>query len=163
MVKANKAPSPENDESSILKTRRQGREIAMQALYQFGWGELESSQIAKFIWLEKPVSDETRKFALELFQGTQDHLAKIDELIKKYSSHWTYDRIPKVELAILQLSIYSLLFLKEIPPIVIINEAIEISKIYSGEDAWRYINGMLDAIYQKEIAANQTKSEKEKN
>lgn len=149
-------------ESRELKSRRDGREITLQALYQLDWGLSSLDDILKFDWLEKPIKKETRDFIHELIHGTTNHIKDIDLLIIRHSSHWTFDRIPKVELAIMRLSIYSLLFLKDIPPIVIIDEAIELSKKYSGEDAWRYINGMLDAIYHKEILSNEVIRELDK-
>lgn len=130
------------------KWRRQGREIAMQSIYQFSWGELSREGAIGLHWLERPASQQAKAFASMMVKGVLDNLEELDGYIKRQSHHWQFDRIPWVELAILRLSIYSFLYLPEIPPIVTIDEAIEISKLYSGEDAWRYINGMLDAVYQ---------------
>ncbi len=137
--------------SPMAKYRRQGREIAMQSLYQVEWGHLLPEEAAELSWLERPAADNAKTFARMLIQGTLDHKDQIDDLIRSYSQHWQFDRIPRIDLAILRFSIYSLLYLPEIPPIVTIDEAIEISKQYSSEDAWRYTNGMLDAIFIQEI------------
>lgn len=139
--------------SRIKRVRRKAREIAMQTLYQYDWGELSQEEALSLDWLEREAEDASKEFARLLIRGSIENQAKIDALIKKYSAHWSFDRIPRVELAILRFSIYSLLSLPEIPPIVTIDEAIEISKLYSGEDAWRYINGLLDAVYNQEINA----------
>ena len=136
---------------SVARWRRQGREIAMQSLYQYAWNQLTLEEAIQLQWLERPADPQAKAFASLLVQGTLENQQKLDELIKSYSQHWQFDRIPRIDLAILRLSLYSLLYLSEIPPIVTIDEAIEISKLYSSDDAWRYINGMLDAIYMNEI------------
>lgn len=135
----------------MAKWRRQGREIAMQSLYQVDWGYLDPEDAIDLNWLERPAAHKAKIFASMLIKGTLARQDEIDHLIKKYSEHWQFDRIPRIDLAILRFSLYSLLSLPQIPPIVTIDEAIEISKQYSSEDAWRYTNGMLDAIYNGEI------------
>lgn len=83
-------------------------------------------------------------FGEELIVGTLDHVVEIDEIIKKYTQNWDFNRVARIDLAILRLSIYEMLFRRDIPPIVSINEAIDLSKEFSIPDAKRFINGILD-------------------
>lgn len=83
-------------------------------------------------------------FADDLIRGTLEHREAIDEIIKRYAKNWDFNRIARIDLAILRLAIYEMLERRDIPPIVSINEAIDLSKEYSNPDAKRFINGILD-------------------
>jgi len=83
-------------------------------------------------------------FAEELITGTIDHFEEIDEVIKRYAKNWDFARVARIDLAILRLAIYEMLYRRDIPPVVSINEAIDMSKEYSIPDAKRFINGILD-------------------
>ena len=83
----------------------------------------------------------------QVVSGTIDNLEKIDALIAEYSHEWTFDRISRIDLAVLRVAVYELLERQDIPAVVAINEAIEISKKYSGEKSGTYVNGVLGGIY----------------
>lgn len=83
-------------------------------------------------------------FAEDLIRGTLEHLAEIDAVIQGYTQNWDFKRIARVDLAILRLALHEMLHRKDIPPIVSINEAIDLSKVFSIPDAKRFINGILD-------------------
>ncbi len=85
-------------------------------------------------------------FAEELIHGVIENIEAIDREIDQRASNWKFERIAKVDLSILRLAIYELLFRKDIPPIVSINEAIDLSKIFSTPDSKRFINGILDQM-----------------
>jgi N utilization substance protein B len=85
-------------------------------------------------------------FARSLVAGTVENLALIDEKIKAHLVRWEITRIKKVDLALLRVSVYSLLFQKEIPASIVIEEAIAISREYGEDGAFRFINGILDNI-----------------
>ncbi|MGB0259215.1 MAG: transcription antitermination factor NusB, partial [Coraliomargarita sp.] len=78
-----------------------------------------------------------------------DNIEKIDDEIMSHASNWTFDRIAKVDLSILRLAIHELLHRTDIPPIVSINEAIDLSKTFSNPDSKRFINGILDKMKDK--------------
>ena len=88
-------------------------------------------------------------FAEELIHGTIDHIEAVDSEINAHAANWTFERIAKVDLSVLRLAIYELLQRRDIPPIVSINEAIELGKIYSNPDSKRFINGILDQMKNK--------------
>ena len=85
-------------------------------------------------------------FAIELIEGMEAHSAEIDAAISKSAKNWSMDRIAKVDLAILRLAVFELLFRGDIPPIVSINEAIDLAKTYSTSESKRFINGVLDNV-----------------
>ncbi|KAF0093631.1 MAG: N utilization substance protein B [Puniceicoccaceae bacterium 5H] len=83
-------------------------------------------------------------FAEELIYGVLDNVDEVDEVVKRYAKNWDFNRIARIDLAILRLAIYEMMERRDIPPIVSINEAIDLSKEYSNPDAKRFINGILD-------------------
>ena len=85
-------------------------------------------------------------FAEELIHGVLEHLDEVDAEIRNYAENWDFERIAKMDLSILRLAIYELLKRLDIPPIVSINEAIDLSKQFSGPDSKRFINGILDKM-----------------
>ena len=92
-------------------------------------------------------------FSEELIFGYLDRREEVDAAIQERASNWSFDRIAKVDLAILRLAIYELLFREDIPPVVTINEAIDLSKEFSSDDSRRFVNGILDAIAMQTLAS----------
>ena len=90
-------------------------------------------------------------FVLETLLGVVNHQSMIDETIQKYAQNWDMARIAKVDLAILRCAIYELVFSRQTPVPVIINEAIELSKQYATDDSKRFINGILDKIAKDDV------------
>ena len=103
-------------------------------------------EILTFDWLDKKYDDATIDFARRLVQGTINDLRKIDDHIKRQLEHWDLDRVSYVDRAILRFSTYSLLSQNDVPDTVIINEAIDIAKIFGSDDSYRFVNGVLDGI-----------------
>lgn len=127
--------------------RRANREAAIQFLYMW---EVNPQEVLPFAVREffenQERSREDYAFAESLVAGTLEHTEEIDEIIREHVRNWAFDRIGRVDLAILRLAIYELLYCLEIPPIVSINEAIDLSKSFSHEDSKRFINGILDKV-----------------
>jgi len=134
-----------------LGGRRYSRIIALTALYQIEVASLPLEKVLKLEWVDEKISGEIVEFATDLIKGTVENLSHIDSLIKKYSTNWSFDRISPIDKSILRFSIYSLLYRKDIPENVIIDEAVELSKIYSSEKSYQFINGILDGIKNNEI------------
>lgn len=129
--------------------RRANRMLAVQFLY--GWDVSHSPDRSKSLehfFQDQPKGREHYQFAELLINGALDNLDAIDEIIKGYAQNWTFGRIAKVDLAVLRLAIYELKYRRDIPPIVSINEALDIAAIYSHPDAKRFINGVLDRVKQ---------------
>jgi len=133
-----------------MSSRRKARILAFQTLFSKDFNNNSIEELIRFDWMDeerlKNYDDETITFAKLLIVGTLENLEDIDKAIKKQLQSWDFNRIVKVELAILRLSVYSILFQRDIPMAVTINEAIDIAKDYGSDEAYRFINGILDGI-----------------
>ena len=127
--------------------RRENRIAAMQFLYMFESNRNDNLQDTLEIFFEsKEEPREFYAFAEELIAGAITHLEEIDTAISNSAKNWSLDRIAKVDLAILRLAIFELLYRNDIPPVVSINEAIDIAKTFAGAESRRFVNGILDNI-----------------
>ncbi len=134
-----------------MGARRRGRIMAMQALYAWEMSKQPVEELCRFDWLDpgkRPKLEEAVTFARLLLTGTVQEIEQIDELIRAQLEHWDFSRVSRVELAILRVSVYGLRFQADMPPRVVIDEAIDIAKQYSGDESYRFINGVLDAIHK---------------
>lgn len=127
--------------------RRDGRVAALQ--YLFAWSMNTPKNIAEdlrvfFENMEQP--RDHYAFGEELIHGVIEHVAEIDARIKGLAHNWEFERIAKIDLAILRLAMFEMIYRKDIPPVVSINEAIDLSKQFSNADAKRFINGILDRL-----------------
>jgi N utilization substance protein B len=138
--------------------RRRGREAALQILYQREIGGVDLDQAIATV-LDQQWPDEggppggVRAFAAALARATVDRLAEIDAEIAATTERWRPERMAVVDRLILRLALAELLSEPDTPPAVVINEALELARSYSTEDAVKFINGMLDAIRRKRGAA----------
>jgi len=133
-----------------MSTRRDNRIAAFQFLYMWDINPPEDLEIElKQFFDDQEYPREFYNFAEELIRGTLDNRDEIDGEINSYAQNWSFRRIAKVDLAILRLAIYELLFRTDIPPVVSINEAIDLTKVFSIPDAGRFINGILDQLKEK--------------
>ena len=131
--------------TSQFHQRRECRAAAFQYLYAWSVNHpahLPTDLQLFFEHLEQP--RDYYAFADELINGAIEHVTEIDENIKGLAHNWDFDRIAKIDLAILRLAMFEMLYRKDIPPVVSINEAIDLSKQFSNADAKRFINGILD-------------------
>ena len=130
--------------------RRKGRILAFQALYSWDLGNVDIDNVLDFAWVEKEtlerMGEESLSFTRLLVSGTIEHIEEIDSVIKSHLTNWDFDRLNKVDLAILRISVYPLLFQKDIHSSIIIDEAIDISKEFGSDDSFKFINAVLDSI-----------------
>lgn len=140
-----------NDNKKKTPARRQNRLAAVQFLYMWDvnpGGSVEES-MGLFLKLHENREREYYKFAEELVVGTIGHMEEIDKEIMEHSANWSFDRIAKADLAILRVAIYELFYRKDVPPIVAINEAIDLAKALSTQDSRRFVNGILDKVKER--------------
>jgi len=133
-----------------VASRRKGRILAFQALYCW-----ESTHPALDILLSFPWLDSEKQLSLDqsiadfsrlLIAGALENITGIDEIIKKHLQHWDFSRLNRVDLAILRMSVYSLMYQPDIAPSIVIDEAIGIAREFGTDDSFRFINGVLDSI-----------------
>lgn len=130
-----------------MSTRREAREVAMQALYAFELGGGEASHILETVVKERLGEDrEGIEFATRLFLRTVDRLEESDRLIERHTENWDLSRIALIDRIVLRMAICEFRGFEDIPPKVTINEAIEVVKKYSTERSGQFVNGILDAI-----------------
>jgi len=128
--------------------RRESRELALQILYALdanpSVGIRETLQT--FREEQTDVLSRVREFAENLVQGVQEHRAVIDAAIKARSKNWTLARMPLVDLNVMRMATYELMFRQDIPKKVSINEAIEIARKFGDKESPAFVNGILDEI-----------------
>jgi len=132
-----------------MRKRSQAREFALQILYQIDITGDPADVCLENFWQRDSgdmPEDEIREFTEILVRGTFDNLKTIDEKISGYAVNWELKRMAVVDRNILRMGSYELIFLKDIPPKVTINEAVELAKKYSGLAAGKFVNGILDKI-----------------
>ncbi|EKZ0266762.1 transcription antitermination factor NusB [Listeria monocytogenes] len=121
--------------------RREAREKALQALFQMELNEMSLDQAIKNI-----MEDEQDDYMEKLVEGVMANKAEIDAIIEPNLDNWRIDRLSKVDLSLLRLSVYEIKYLDDVPNRVSLNESIEIAKIYSDEKSSKFINGVLANI-----------------
>jgi len=129
--------------------RREGRELALQILYALDMNPIKMQETLLLFRDNSRSAEHVRTFAEELATGVTANRDEIDKLIAGTSKNWAISRMAKVDLNILRLAVFELVFRADIPRNVTMNEAIEIAKKFGTEDSPAFINGILD-----EIAAN---------
>ena len=127
--------------------RRIARELAVQFLYQFDLSGGALEEALTLFWQAQPELNESgRQFAEQLIHGVVERRALIDEKIGKYTENWDLPRIAAVDRNILRLAIYEMLYRDDIPPVVSINEAVDIAKKFSTRESGAFVNGILDRL-----------------
>lgn len=141
-----------------MASRRKGRILAFQALYAWDVAGTPLDELLDFSWLDEDkreaLDEEVRVFAGLMIAGTIGAIDRIDESIRRRLEHWTFERLKRVELAILRISVWSLLEQADIPAQITIDEAIEIAKEFGSEDSYKFINGVLDGVWKAERKAD---------
>jgi transcription antitermination protein NusB len=134
--------------------RRRAREAALQMLYQWEVGRTPMPEVPQAFWDQSVASGHdtdapSRAMAEELAAGVSAAVERLDPLIAEAAEHWRLDRMQVMDRLILRLAVYELQHCPELPAKVIINEALELARTFSGDDAVRFVNGVLDAIRRR--------------
>ncbi len=132
-----------------MPLRRKAREYALQMLFQWEIGRQQPTRVEAGFWKNARAEKTTRTFANQLFESAVAESAVVDELITQHSTNWRLERMPAIDRAILRLAVAELRS-GATPPRVVINEALELAKKFSSEEAAPFINGILDAIHKAE-------------
>jgi len=133
-----------------MSSRRKGRILAFQALYSWESVRKPPEELMLFSWLgterQATLDEGTACFSRLLITGTLENIKTIDSMIKKHLQNWDFSRLGRVDLAILRMSVYTLMYQNDIAPSIVIDEAIGISKEFGSDDSFRFVNGVLDSI-----------------
>jgi N utilization substance protein B len=130
-----------------MGTRRKSRELALQMLFQADMGKQNKEDVRRTFWRERAaIEQETRGFADNLFSVAADRTAEIDGIIERHAEHWRMDRMAAVDRNILRLGVAEFLGYPDTPRPVVINEALEIARRFSGPESVHFINGVLDSV-----------------
>lgn len=128
--------------------RREGRLLAVQFLYQNDLRASEDVSVELDKFWEMVQKKSLRKYADEFIRGVLEHVDELDKLIIKYAQNWNLNRMAPVDRNVLRLALYEMHYREDIPPVVSINEAIEIAKRLSTEESGKFVNGILDRAKQ---------------
>ena len=137
-----------------MASRRKGRILAFQALYSWDTRYSQTGDksipegLLDFSWAGSgaPIDEKTAVFSSLMVTGTVENIADIDKMIQYHLENWEIKRLNRVDLAVLRMSTYTLMFQSEMPPSVVIDEAVEISREFGTDDSYRFVNGVLDSI-----------------
>lgn len=136
------------------ESRHSARVAALQMLYQWEVGKVSMFEVRQTFWAhtadaDAPASEEIRTFATRLADGVVASVEELDPIISEAADHWRLERMNVMDRLILRLAVYEFLREGATPAKVVINEALELARAFSGDEAVRFINGLLDAIRKK--------------
>ena len=126
--------------------RRKSRECALQILFQFEFNAGDPRDLVRVYWQHQRAAKSVREYGTWLVERILDHGPEIDKAIQAASKNWRLARMAVVDRNILRIAVAELLYEKTLAPPIVMNEAIEIAKRYSGEESAVFVNGVLDAV-----------------
>ncbi|SDO09162.1 NusB antitermination factor [Paenibacillus sp. yr247] len=139
--------------------RRVAREIAVQSLYQIQMNEATPQEAVKTAIHEAENDNETQldfygekidpAYIYELVEGTYSNKVRIDELLEEYLKGWAMERLSRIDREVLRLAVYEMLYRDDVPPKVVVNEAIDLAKHYGTEESGKFVNGVLGKMIKE--------------
>ncbi len=129
-----------------MGTRRQSRELAMQALFYMDMRKDASEEMLAHFCGCFCTSKKSRPFLIKLVNGVIDKKAQIDTLVEQFSQNWKISRMSCVDRNVMRIAVYEMLYCDDIPPKVSINEAVDIGKKFGTQESGAFINGIMDSI-----------------
>jgi N utilization substance protein B len=131
-----------------MNSHKESRILAFQLLYAWEAQKkcIPIESLLEFSWLDEPPDEKTRVSTDLLVAGVIENIKSIDETLSAHLENWAFSRVARVDLAIMRMSVYSLMFQKDVPASVVISSAISISRKFGADDSFRFINGVLDAV-----------------
>ena len=132
-----------------MKKRRRARELALQGLYASEVSDNPLEVVLEEVSEKESEDEEIVTFASNLLRKAIDHKDTLDKDVASVVENWEFERIALIDRLILRMALCELLLFDEIPPKVTINEAIDLAKDYSTAQSGRFVNGVLDSLYQR--------------
>lgn len=136
--------------------RRNARKLAFYLLFQYDFvknGDYEEVKDMFLTVAEDEITENDKEYIMSKTDGTMAHLEEIDNIIGSYAKGWTVERMSKVDKAILRLAVYEIKYAPDVPDGVAVNEAVELAKVYSSDEAPAFINGILGKVIGGEANA----------
>ena len=144
---------PESRIAAVMQrlglNRHKARQYALQILYQAEASGAAAAEVVEHFWSHGEASGAVREFAERLAVGTVSSLPEVDPLLRESLAHWRLERLGIIDRSVLRMAIFEFLHEPGTPPIVVINEAIELAKRFGGEDSGQFVNGILDAVRKR--------------
>lgn len=129
-----------------MASRRKARELALQMLYQWEVGGHAPEHVVATFLSGRKLDDEVESFARALFEGSVSEAAELDRALAEHSQNWRLERMAAVDRNVLRLALFELRHHPQTPPAVVINEALEIARRFSGAEAVEFVNGVLEGV-----------------
>ncbi len=140
-----------------MTRRSRGREVALQVLYQLEQNAgMPQAEVRRFIQRRLLNDRKLAEFTEGLISGVKEHQPRIDAMISEAAENWRLDRMAAIDRNILRLGAFEMMFAQDVPPRVAINEALELAKRYSTAQSSRFVNGILDRLFQSQTTASAT-------
>jgi N utilization substance protein B len=149
--------------------RHLGRIVALQTLYEEDFRrecgdeafDLDAVLVRNIARYQETIDD--KEFIEQLVKGVDDHQEAIDDIIRPVAPEWPIEQIARIDRIVLRIGVYELIFAKDVPPKVAINEAVELAKAFGGDNSSKFINGVLGTVLRnKEAEAAEASSKKQK-
>ncbi|MYB77768.1 MAG: transcription antitermination factor NusB [Chloroflexi bacterium] len=144
--------SPAKTSKGRIHPRHHARVAAMQVLFALDVSDDLPEVVLERVSCMADIKADARELLQNLVDGVRSHQAMIDEKIRQAAPMWPMGQMAHVDKAIMRLAVYELFFVPEVPPKVVINEAVELAKTYASDNAPRFINGVLGTIYERDVA-----------
>jgi transcription antitermination protein NusB len=140
------SPSPPNSRRVAVGKRHQARELALKVLFQLEGTRDDAEEVLRYHATENGATEDITNFARELVRGVLDNQEKLDAILTDVSEHWKLEQMAKVDRVILRIAVYEIAIDRKVPTKAAINESIELAKTFSGDDAGRFVNGILGRV-----------------
>jgi len=129
-----------------MGSRHEAREWAVQLLFENDFNSNTPEESLSEFWLSRNPTPKSQEFAEALYRGVLSYKNDIDRLIQQYAENWDLKRMPAVDRNIMRMAIFEMMHRSDIPPVVTINEAVDLAKVYGGADSGSFVNGILDRV-----------------
>ena len=126
--------------------RHQARELALKTLFQLEVSDDDPEEVLRYHADEGAATPDVANFASQLVRGVIENRDRLDSILSEASEHWKLGQMAKVDRIILRIAVYEIAIDRKVPPKAAINESIELAKTFSGEEAGRFVNGILGKV-----------------
>ena len=126
--------------------RRKTRELVVQFLFQNEFNPMPVNKAFSYFWDENKIIEKEKTFAEKLINGVLDKKDELDKMLSNYTNNWKTERLGSVDLIVMRIALFEILYCDDVPPIVAINEAVHFANDLSSFQSGKFVNGVLDSI-----------------